>query len=345
MIGKFMTTMVAATAIAAVAGMSAQAQDVTLRVHQMLPMQAAIPAKAITPWIEAVEAQSGGRIKVEHYPSMQLGGAPPSLYDQAKDGVVDIVWTVLGYTPGRFPKTEAFELPFLGAGGEATSRAFHAFVTEHAMDEFEGVKPIALHVHGPGLLHVKGDGVGNLDDMQGLKLRGPTRIVTKLLEKLGATAIGMPVPAVPEAISKGVIDGAVVPWEVTLPLKLTELVNTHTGFDDPRGLYTATFVFAMNQASYDKLPDDLKAIIDANSGIETAGMFGRAMDEVDKIGRAKAEASGNKIITLDPTETARWKAAADPIVAEWIVEMNGKGVDGAALVEDSRALVAAEAGK
>ena len=323
----------------------AAAQDVTLRVHQFLPLQAAIPSRAITPWIEAVEAQSDGRIEVQHFPSMQLGGAPPALYDQARDGVVDIVWTVLGYTPGRFPKTEAFELPFLGADAESTSRAFHEFVAANAMDEFAGVKPIALHVHGPGLLHVKGEGVATLDDMSGLKLRGPTRIVTKLLDSLGATAIGMPVPAVPEAISKGVIDGAVIPWEVTLPLKMTELVDSHTGFDDPRGLYTATFVFAMNQDAYNALPDDLKAVIDANSGPDTAALFGKAMDDVDAIGKARAEESGNTIRTLSVEETARWKAAAEPVVSEWIADMNNRGLDGQALAAEARALVDKHAGE
>ena len=84
---------------------TAFAQEVTLRIHQMLPAQATIPAKAIAPWAATVQEESGGRIKVELYPAMQLGGAPPELYDQAKDGVVDLIWTVLGYTPGRFPKS------------------------------------------------------------------------------------------------------------------------------------------------------------------------------------------------------------------------------------------------
>ncbi|MGA0794873.1 MAG: C4-dicarboxylate ABC transporter, partial [Quisquiliibacterium sp.] len=94
-------------------GVSGQtrAAEVTLRFHQMLPPQAAIPAKAIAPWARKVEAESKGRIRVQLFPSMQLGGKPPELFDQARDGVVDLIWTVLGYTPGRFPKCEAFELP------------------------------------------------------------------------------------------------------------------------------------------------------------------------------------------------------------------------------------------
>jgi len=323
-----------AAALAAPPG--AAAQEVTLRLHQMLPPQAAIPAKALTPWIAKVEQESGGRIKVEHYPSMQLGGAPPALYDQAKDGVVDLIWTVLGYTPGRFPRSEAFELPFMVTLAEPTSRAFHEYVLANAMDEFKDVHPIALHTHGPGLLHVRGDGVRSLDDMAGLKIRTPTRVAAGMLSAFGATPVGMPVPQVPESLSKGVIDGVAIPWEVTLPLKIAELVNTHTAFTGRHGLYTSTFIFAMNRDSYAALPDDLKKVIDDNSGPEVAALFGRAMDEVDVTGRAVAEKAGNTLVTLDAAETARWQEAAKQTTESWIAEMSGKGIDGAALVEDAR---------
>src|SRR3546814_15642663 len=89
------------------------------------------------------------------------------------DGLVDLIWTVLGYTPGRFPKSEAFELPFIVTTAEATSRAFHEYVLANAMDEFEDVHPIVLHTHGPGLLHVRGKAVRSLEDMVGLKIRTP----------------------------------------------------------------------------------------------------------------------------------------------------------------------------
>jgi len=318
---------------------ASRAQEVTLRLHQMLPPQAAIPARALTPWIEKVQSESGGRIKVEHYPSMQLGGAPPALYGQASDGVVDLVWTVLGYTPGRFPKSEAFELPFMVTTAEATSRAFHEYVQANAMDEFKDVHPIALHTHGPGLLHVRGKGVQSLEDMKGLKLRTPTRIIAGMLNNFGATPVGMPVPAVPEALSKGVIDGVAIPWEITLPLKIAELVNTHTGFSGRHGLYTATFIFAMNRDSYEGLPDDLKKVIDANSGPAVAALFGKAMDDVDAIGLSVAEKAGNAIVTLDDAETARWQDIARKTTKDWIAEMKSKGIDGAALAEDAKARI------
>ena len=323
----------------------AQAQDVTLRVHHFLPPPAPVPKNFITPWAAKVEKESGGRIKVEIYPAMQLGGKPPALYDQARDGVVDIVWTLPGYTPGRFPGTEALELPFMPANAEATSQAAWRFYEKYLTEEFKDVHLIAMHVHGPGLLHVKGSGVEKLEDMQGLKLRGPTRQANALLSALGATPVGMPVPAMPEALSKGVIDGTVIPWEVTAPFKVAELVDSHTDFAGPRGVYTSTFVFAMNKARYDSLPGDLKAIIDANSGLETSKWVGRVMDEGDLPGIAIAEKSGNKMIMLDEAEVARWKQAAAPLVDQWIAEMNARGYDGAAMVADAKALIAEYAGK
>jgi TRAP-type C4-dicarboxylate transport system substrate-binding protein len=337
---KFKTILAGALAATLLCG-SALAQDVTMRIHQMLPAQATIPASAIAPWAKAVEEQSGGRIKFELYPAMQLGGAPPALFDQAKDGVVDVIWTVLGYTPGRFPKSEVFEMPFLVTSAEATSVAFQKYVEANAMDEFEGVHLIAVHTHGPGLFHTQNP-VTKLEDLAGMKIRGGSRVISDMLGRLGAEPIGMPVPQVTEALSKGVINGTTIPWEVTPSLKVAELVKNHTGFTGSNGLYTQTFAFVMNQASYDALPDDLKAIIDANSGVEVARFFGRAMDKGDAAGADIAVGLGNNIITLDEAETARWKAAAQPTIDQWFADMEALGIDGKALYEQAVSMVAAE---
>jgi len=320
------------------------AQDATtLRVHQMLPAQATIPAKAIEPWARRVEEASGGRLKFELYPAMQLGGAPPDLYDQAKDGVVDLIWTVLGYTPGRFPKSEVFELPFMVTTGEPTSVAFQRYVEANAMDEFAGVKLICVHAHGPGLFHTKNP-VTSLEDLQGMKVRGGSRVINDMLTRLGAEPIGMPVPQVPEALSTGVIDGTTIPWEVTPSLRVAELVKNHTGFSGANGLYTQTFAFTMNQAAYDALDDDLKAIIDENSGVETAREFGQVMDAGDAVGLKIAQDAGNNIVTLDDAETARWKEAAQATIDQWFADAEAAGIDGRALYEAAQALVAEETG-
>jgi len=295
----------------------ALAEKVTLRLHQFLPANSVIPAQAIAPWAKRIEDASDGRIKIELYPSMQLGGSPPQLFDQAKDGVADIIWTVLGYTPGRFPKSEVFETPFMVSNAKDTSKAFQTFVEQYAMDEFADVKLIAVHTHGPGIFHTN-KLVREFEDLKGMKIRGGSRIINNMLKNLGAEPIGMPVPAVPEALSRGVIDGTTIPWEVTVALKTSELVNNHTGFSGKRGLYTQTFALVMNLESYEKLPKDLKAIIDNESGIRIAAEFGAVMDKADIVGEQAARDLGNRIIKIGKAGTARWQEAAKVTIDDWI---------------------------
>lgn len=318
---------------------SVAAQEVTLRLHQFLPAQANVPALVLDVWADKVEADSDGRIKIDRFPSMQLGGAPQQLIDQAIDGVADIIWTVAGYTPGRFPQLEVFELSFISTNAEATSRAYWELAEARMMDtDFAAFKPLGLWVHGPGLIHSSRP-ITDVADLNGLKLRAPTRTTTTMFTSLGATSVGMPVPAVPEALSKGVIDGAVIPWEVVPALKVHELVSNHTEFGDDH-LYTTAFIFAMNHDAYDALPDDLKAVIDANSGIEFSAFAGRTMEEYDAPGRALAEAAGNTIIALTPEQVDAWRAASQPTIDNWIAEADAAGIDGTALYEEATALIA-----
>lgn len=322
------------SAVAAIAfgamSTTAIAAEVTLRMHQFLPAQANVPKNVLDVWADKVEADSDGRIEIQRFPSMQLGGKPPELIDQAIDGVADIVWTVSGYTPGRFPRTEVFELPFTMTNAEAVSRAYWDLAEETMMDDdFKQFKVLGLWVHGPGLIHSK-EPIESIEDLNGVKLRAPTRVTNGLFSSLGATPVGMPVPAVPEALSKGVIDATVIPWEVTGALKVNELVGNHTTFGDDT-LYTTTFIFAMNKDRWDALPDDLKAVIDANSGAEFSAFAGKQMQADDDGPHKQAMERGNNIITLSPEQVAEWKAASQPTTDAWIAEMDEKGLDGTGL--------------
>jgi TRAP-type C4-dicarboxylate transport system substrate-binding protein len=323
----------------------AQAQQpITLRVHQFLPAQAPVPKNFIAPWAQKVEKDSGGRLKVELYPSMQLGGTAPQLFDQVKDGVVDIAWTLPGYTANRFPRTEVIELPFVAGDGEQNSKALWGFYQKHLTEEFKDVHMLAMHTNGPFHIHTKGRAVAKLDDMKGLKLRGTSRVVNKLIEQLGATPIGMPVPGVPDAISKGIIDGALLPWELMPSMRLHELVTNHTVFSGNRSLCVVAFVYIMNKNKYASLPPDLKKVIDDNSGAAASAWAGKAQNDGDAPGLEMTKARGNRLVTIDAGETKQWKAKAATVIDAWISEMKAKGIDGATLLADWRTAIAAHAG-
>ncbi|QYZ70242.1 TRAP transporter substrate-binding protein [Neotabrizicola shimadae] len=332
-------TILAATAVAALMPGLASAQDtVTLKLHQFLPAQAPVPAGVLVPWMEKITAESGGRIVFEHYPAMQLGGKPGELIDQVTDGVADVVWTLPGYTPGRFPRTEVMELPFLMTDAEAASRTYWTLGEKYMFDtEFQDVKILGMWTHGPGLIHSKTP-ITVPADLNGVKLRAPTRVTNMMATNLGATAVGMPVPAVPESLSKGVIDATILPWEVTASIKSSELVTNHTEFPGAP-LYTSAFILAMNKDVYDGLPDDLKAVIDANSGLEFSANAGKVSQAADAPARQIAVDLGNTIIELTPEQIAEWKDAAEPTIATWVAEMQAQGIDGQALLDEARALM------
>ena len=327
------------------AGPAAAEPEVTLRFQHFVSPASANPTYFMEPWARAIEEQSGGRIEVQLYPFMQLGGAATDQYDLIRDGVVDGGWIIPAYQPNRFPEAEALELPFMTTkSAEEASAAAWDFTQAHLMDDFADIHVIAAHMHGPGIFHLRGPAPETLADLQGQRLRGPSRPATLLLERLGAVPVGMPVPQFPEALSKGVLDGGVITWEQAPSLRLNELARSHTDVAGDRALYNLYFLWAMNQDVYDGLPDDLRAVIDANSGLYASRWAGWAHDTGDAEGRAlMQEAHG--ISELSVGETEKLVQIGQDVTEAWIAEMDARGQDGAALVEDARAAVAAHAGE
>ncbi|MEY4284686.1 MAG: hypothetical protein RL111_1361 [Pseudomonadota bacterium] len=316
-------------------------QVVTLKFHTFMAPQSGVWLTMHKPWMEKVEKESGGRIKFEAYPAMQLGGTPVQLYDQAKDGVVDIVWTLPGNTAGRFPRVEVFELPFMMNNAEATSKAYWEYVNTVAQDEFKDTHVIALHVHGPGMFHTADKQIKTVNDLKGMKLRAPTRQVTKLLSAVGASPVGMPLPQIPDALSKGTITGCVIPWEVVPSVKVHELTKFHSEFPaNAPALYTTTFVMAMNKAKYESLPPDLKKVIDNNSGMAASAWLGKTQQGNDPASRKIAADRGNTIYSITAADAAEFEKRSSQVDDEWVADMNKRGYDGKKLLETAKALIA-----
>ena len=183
------TTALAAGLMCGVFATQAQAETITIKVHHFLNANSVQHTKMLRGWCDNIAKDSANRLQCQIFPSMQLGGTPAQLYDQARDGVADVVWTLPGYTSGRFPRVEVFELPFTMTNAEATSAAAWEYYDKHAKEEFKDTKMLAVHVHGPGNIFTAKKQIKTLADIKGLKLRAPTRLTTKLLASLGARIV------------------------------------------------------------------------------------------------------------------------------------------------------------
>jgi TRAP-type C4-dicarboxylate transport system substrate-binding protein len=318
----------------------ALAQEVTLKFHHIWNTTAMASVNVITPWCDKVAKESANRIKCQIFPAMSMGGTPPQLVDQVKDGVADLVITLPGYTAGRFPIMEVFELPFMTNSAEAGARAAWDFHHKYAPKEFPGTKLLAMWVHDEGYVHTRERQVKVLADFKGLKMRAPTRQTNKLLAALGATPVGMPLPAIPDAISKGTIDGFLLPWEVMPSLKLQDMVKYHSETDPTRpALYSSVFIFGMNQARYDSLPADLKKVIDDNSGAALSQRVGKIWDESQAAGRKAAQERGNTLYVIPGSELDNWVKAAAPLSDDWAADMDKRGLPGKQMLQDARDLL------
>ncbi|NNE84382.1 MAG: TRAP transporter substrate-binding protein [Alphaproteobacteria bacterium] len=317
-----------------------QAQQETLRMHTFIPPVANPGKTFLIPWAEKIGKDSGGRIKIQPFWAMQLGGKAPQLLDQARDGVVDIVWALPGFTPGRMPRVEPFELPFVHKDALSSTLALQDFQEKHLGPDLKDYQPLLLHVHDGFLFQTKTP-IQKMSDLKGQKLRAASRGGVWLLEALGATGVGLPLPQIPQALSKGVIDGVTLPYEIAPAVKTPELVSHFSTLagSQPR-LGTNVFTFLMNKDSYDSLPPDLRKVIDDNSGRNIAQAAGQNWRDIETPGRKVVEAQAkNKFYVIPEGEVAKMKAAAEPVFQRWYAEVAKAGIDGPALVSDARALV------
>lgn len=324
----------------------AAAEQILLKAAHFWPPEAMAQTKILAPWCAEIARRSNGRLACEIYPAMRLGGSPAQLLQQAMNGDADIVWTAPGYTVGRYPSVEAFELPFTAMRAETASRALWDYCLKHCREDFKGVKPLAFHLHDRGQVHTGTRPVRGVADFRDLKIRAPTRTTKRLLALLGATPITLPLSAVQEAMAAGALDGYLLPWEALPTLRLERVTRFHAEIDPQEpGLYTAALIIAMNQARYDSLPADLRQVIDESSGAAFSAAIGKAWDESAAQARRTVLDAGGRIVTLPAAETAALRRIGDQMAAEWVDEMKTRGRDGQAMLNDARALIAHYAAK
>ncbi len=338
---RFLSSTVALVAAPAVLRSAwAQTPEFTLKLHHLLGPKSPAQVMMLQPFADRILKDSAGRVKIDIYPAMSLGGAPPQLFRQAVDGVVDIVWTVNGYTPGLFPRSEVFELPTIFKNNiPATNLAMRDMFDQYLAEEYKDVHLLWLHVHAGQAIQMAEKLVRKPDDFKGLKIRVPGPTGTAVIEQLGATPVNMPVPDLPQALTTHVVDGALIPWEIAPALKLQDVTKYDIEGKDKWRLGTTTFQVSMHPGTWDKLPDDLKDVF--NKATDAAWW-----EEVGKIWRVDDDGAikvltdaGNEHVELTQEETDAFETALAPVVDRWVKERADK-IDSKGLVDAAKAAIA-----
>ncbi len=326
----------AAALLALGAGGSGTAQaETTLTLSSYSPTTAWSATIGLATWIKNVESATGGRVKVRLLESPL--GKPESHYDLARNGVADVTFGVLGYTPGRFEIGAVGGMPGGGATGKSVSVALWRLyqAVPEFQKEFNDVKVLSLTATSPQQIFSSKGPIRTVDDFNGLKVRVPGGLVSAACEALGVTGVNQPSGKAYELLSAGILDGIAFPQETIVQFKLVELLKNSTFL--PGGVGSAPIFLIMNKGKWDGLPKQDQDAIMGVSGEKFAAFYGSIWDERDAKAVEQMRKGGINIQNASP---ALAKAAADrfaKVEQEWIAKVKSvRGADGAKILQQFR---------
>jgi TRAP-type C4-dicarboxylate transport system substrate-binding protein len=223
---------------------------------------------------------------------------------------------------------------------EATSVAFDEFADKHLVEaEYTDTHPLMFHVAARMKFHMRNVPITKVEDFRGRKVRATHKAMGDSLQAYGATALFMPVPQVPQSLQRGVIDGAVLPWEVVVPLKVYELVEYHSLIEGGRGFMVPAFVLTVNKRVFDGLPAAQKAALETATNRDFVRKVGAAYDQEEQVGAKLARDRGNKFNVLSDDVVKQMVALTDPVRDAWVKDVTAKGHNGKALMDEANGLI------
>ena len=279
-------------------------------------------------WCKEVEKRTKGQVKVDYYPGQTLTKAKQN-YDGVVTGQSDLGLCLFAYNRGRFPVMAAVDLPMGYTSGKVATQVANAVYEKFMPKELMDTKVMYLHAHGPGIVHTKNKPIKTMADLKGLKFRGHGTSA-EIVKALGANPVPMPMPELYQSLQKGVVEGALYPFEVNKGWKMGEVTDYSTACFSIA--YTSTFYVVMNKDKWASIPADLQKIIEGINQ-EWIAKHGDAWDSSDVKGIVYGLSIGNDILGLDKKEAAKWKKAVAPVIDNYIADMNKKGFKGKEIVE------------
>jgi TRAP-type C4-dicarboxylate transport system substrate-binding protein len=285
---------------------------------------------ALMDFCKEIEKRTNGRVKINYYGSGTLLSAK-ALYDGLVTGVTDIAMSLLSYNSGRFPQMEGLSLPLGYRDGAMASKVVNDVYWKFVPKELDDIHLLYLSAHGPGVIFSKKP-VRTLGDLKGMKVQSGG-FNDKILKALGATPVAFPINAAYEAIGKGTVEGAFLPFEALKGWRLAEVIGYVTNsylIGNTNTMWTG-----MNKSKWNSLPKDIQEIFSEVSK-EWANRHGKIWYDMDIAGREYAIQLKRQIIELPPDEHGRWVAVVQPLMEEYIATMQTKGFPGKELLDYAR---------
>jgi TRAP-type C4-dicarboxylate transport system substrate-binding protein len=321
--------------LAAVVAAGPVAAQVTLNASSWVPPTHPITATMLVPLCEDIDKATAGRVKCNILPKAPV--TAPQTFDAVRDGLIDLSYTVHGYTPGRFVLTDSVEFPFMADTSAVMSVAYQRIYERMLAqaDEHKGVFVLTVFTHGPGQMYHTNRAIGSLGDLKGQKIRVGGGLINDITKSLGAVPLLRPAPEVFEILKTGVADGVFFPKESVGSFKLTPVLK-HATFV-PGGLYNVSFVFMMNPAKWNSIPEADRKLMQPLFGEALARKVGRAWDAADEKGVQAMKEANIQIQTASPAFIEEIRKSTAPLEQAWIDKAKAKGVDGAAVLAALRA--------
>lgn len=286
--------------------------------------------EVLVPWAEKVMAASNGTLKIKFIPGGALG-KPGQAYAMVEKGVADIGWDIADYSPGRFPLTTVIELPFMVTTAEKASVAL--WKTYEKFPEFQkeyaDTKLLMLSCHAPGVFTSVKKPISSLEDLKGMKIKTASSFTTGALKLFGAVPVTQPVTETYTSLERGVLDGAVMPYDGIVIFKLNELLKYYT----PANFYSMVFWVSMNKNKFAKLPDAAKKAIEENSGLPFSKAHGISFDGSYARMKEICIKTGMQEVKFSDSEMKKLIAITEPMKDQWVKDMEAKGLPGKAVLE------------
>jgi TRAP-type C4-dicarboxylate transport system substrate-binding protein len=321
--------------LAACAAAAPVAAQVTLNASSWVPPLHPITATMLVPLCQDMEKATSGRVKCNVLPKAPV--TAPQTFDAVRDGLIDLSYTVHGYTPGRFVLTDAVEFPFMADTSEVMSVAYQRVYDRMLAkaDEHKGVVPLAMMTHGPGQIYHTNKAIGSLADLKGQKIRIGGGLISEITKSLGAVPLLRPAPEVFEILKTGVADGVFFPKESVGSFKLTPVLK-HATFV-PGGLYNVSFVWMANPAKWNSIPEADRKLIQPLLGEALSRRSGKAWDAADEKGVQAMKEANIQIQTASPAFMDEIRKSTSALEQGWVEKAKSKGVDGNAVIAALRA--------